>query len=216
MSILGSVRKILWAKSGNKCAFCEKELIKTQFGVTTICGEECHIVSPKPNGPRHKKLDNYDTIDNLILLCQEHHKMIDDNPEKFSEEFLKDLKIKHEAKLKGCTNNDEFLLLTKVNSTKELIRYLNDAEQYATDFPTEKEENFPLFAEFLDWVNNFDTLDGCSEFAKMEYLNPSFKKIQEKGYIVVCAKLDNYGKHKLKTSFVFILTKEQYEQGLNL
>lgn len=100
MAISSSVRKILWANSGNKCAFCKKELTKIQFGVTTICGEECNIVSQRLKGPRHRILKNYDVVDNLILLCQEHHKMIDDNPEKFSEEYLKRLKAMHESKVK--------------------------------------------------------------------------------------------------------------------
>lgn len=215
MAISSSVRKVLWAKSGNKCAFCQKELTKIQFGVTTICGEECHIVSQKPKGPRHKILKNYDVADNLILLCQEHHKMIDDNPEKFSEEYLKKLKAMHESKIKIHTKEDngKLLLLTKVNSAKELVRCLNDAEQYATDYPTENEDDYPLFAEFFEWINNFDVLDECSEFKKMEYINPTLKQIQERGYIVVCGQLDSYGKWKLRTSFVFILTEEQYKQG---
>lgn len=96
-----------------------------------------------------------------------------------------------------------------------MVRCLNDAEQYATDYPAEKEDDYPLFAEFFEWVNNFDVLDECSEFKKIEYMNPSLKQIQGKGYIVVCGQLDNYGKWQLKTSFVFILTEEQYKNGIN-
>lgn len=215
MAISSSVRKMLWAKSGNKCAFCEKELVKTQFGLPIICGEECHIVSQKPNGPRHRNLENYDAIDNLILLCQEHHKMIDDNPNKFNEKFLKDLKAKHETKLKLHINNNNLILMTKVDNAKDLVRYLNGAEQYATDYPTNKEDDFLLFEEFFDLVNNFDILDEYNEFDQVRYITPSFKKIQEKGYIVACSQVENYGKYSLKTSFVFILTKEQYQQVLN-
>lgn len=214
MPIQTSIRKILWAQSGNRCAICLKELTKTHRVIKIICGEECHIVSPKVNGTRHRDLDNYNTIDNLILFCQEHHKMIDENPDKFSEEYLKKLKIAHESKIKNKMQEDSNgpILLTKAYSAKDIVRCLEDAEQFATDFPAENEGDFPLFDEFFHLINNFDVLDYYSEIKKMEFINSTFKQIQEKGYIVVCGQQENYGKWKLKTSFVFILTEEQYKQ----
>lgn len=66
-------------------------------------GEECHIVSSKCNGPRHESgLENYDVYDNLILLCRNHHKIIDDisNILLFPKKSLIDIKSKHEAWVK--------------------------------------------------------------------------------------------------------------------
>lgn len=211
MSISSTVRKSLWAQSGNKCAICGEILTKTQFGTNIICGEECHIVSAKPNGPRHRELTDYDVIENLILLCQEHHKMIDDNPEKFNEEYLKNLKLLHEAKNKVSRNENNLntLVLTNVKDPKILVRFLSGAEQYATDFPSDHKKDFPLFEEFFELINDFDVLEDYSEFKRMEFIEPSFRKILGKGYFVLCGQQNNYGKYGLKTVFVFIRTKEQ-------
>ena len=101
MAISDKDRKRLWAKSGNRCAICRHELIMTNETQSDFnIGEECHIVSSAPNGPRHESgLKNYDSYDNLILLCRNHHKIIDDinNILLFSKERLVDIKSKHEA-----------------------------------------------------------------------------------------------------------------------
>lgn len=80
MNISDKDRKQLWAKSGNRCAICRQELFQSnENGTDFNVGEECHIISKTPNGPRYMpNLDNYDTYDNLILLCSVHHKEIDD------------------------------------------------------------------------------------------------------------------------------------------
>ena len=101
MSIDAKTRKMLWAKSGNKCVICRTTLIID--GETTakssVIGEECHIYSSKPDGPRYnvnypsEQIDNYE---NLILLCSVHHKQIDDQCETFSCEILKKMKETHE------------------------------------------------------------------------------------------------------------------------
>lgn len=65
----------------------------------SVVGDECHIISSRPNGPRHdpsypqEKLDAYE---NLILLCRVHHKMIDDQCESYTVDILQQLKVDHE------------------------------------------------------------------------------------------------------------------------
>ena len=97
MAITDKTRKILWAKSGNRCSICKKELInKISEEGDFIVGEECHIISSQPNGPRHKEnIENYDTYENLILLCRNHHKEIDSNVSTYTEEILQYIKTNH-------------------------------------------------------------------------------------------------------------------------
>jgi predicted restriction endonuclease len=83
MAITDKNRKILWARSGNRCAICRISLVveQTVQDSESVVGEECHIVSSSPNGPRHDAAfttEQSDAIDNFILLCATHHKMIDD------------------------------------------------------------------------------------------------------------------------------------------
>ncbi|MCK4376771.1 MAG: HNH endonuclease, partial [Actinomycetia bacterium] len=64
----------------------------------SVVGDECHIVSDRPNGPRHNPeflIDEIDSYPNIILLCRIHHKMVDDQSEKFTADFLRRLKAKH-------------------------------------------------------------------------------------------------------------------------
>ncbi|MFD0062369.1 HNH endonuclease signature motif containing protein [Streptomyces sp. NPDC056690] len=111
MAISSSARKVLWARSGGVCAFadCLQELTinlkdeesKSLSSAGVPLGEEAHIVSGAPGGPRHD--ENYprtriDSYENLILLCPTHHRLIDKNGgSEFSVEQLHRMKVSHEA-----------------------------------------------------------------------------------------------------------------------
>ncbi len=64
-----------------------------------LFGEECHIVAREQNGPRGDSpltAESRDRYDNLILLCNIHHKLIDDQPTTYSKQALKEMKASHE------------------------------------------------------------------------------------------------------------------------
>jgi hypothetical protein len=66
----------------------------------SVVGDECHIVSREPNGPRYDPgfpLEDIDSYQNLILLCKVHHKMVDDQAETFTASILRQLRGNHEA-----------------------------------------------------------------------------------------------------------------------
>ena len=104
MAISEKDRKRLWAKSGNRCAICQQELVMSNTNnLDYNIGEECHIVSSKISGPRHEEgWENYDTYENFILLCRNHHKTIDDinNISIYSKQRLLEIKSKHELWVK--------------------------------------------------------------------------------------------------------------------
>ncbi len=101
MPISDRDRKILWGLAGNQCAMCRAELVQQQpSGTLALVGDECHIVSPRPDGPRgtdtpgpDPELDRYS---NLILLCAVDHRRIDQLPEEFPVEALLAIKSAHE------------------------------------------------------------------------------------------------------------------------
>lgn len=65
----------------------------------SVVGDECHIVSPKEQGPRFDASLPADQVDdpaNLILLCRIHHKIVDDQRENYSVAKLRVLKANHE------------------------------------------------------------------------------------------------------------------------
>jgi hypothetical protein len=90
--------KTLFAVSGNRCAFprCEQRMSTP----SAILGELCHIRASSPNGPRFDPAQSEasrDSVENLILLCPTHHKMVDSDVATFTVERLESIKRQHEA-----------------------------------------------------------------------------------------------------------------------
>src|SRR5216683_4619143 len=90
--------KRLFAVSGNQCAFpkCTAPLIHE--GVLT--GEVCHIKAASLEGPRYDPSQTEKerhAFDNLVVMCQPHHTVIDADEVAYTVERLQDLKQQHEA-----------------------------------------------------------------------------------------------------------------------
>jgi hypothetical protein len=95
--------KILYQRSGNRCAFpdCQKLLV---FSASlqddpVPASEVAHIVARKSDGPRGSYpllLAERDKYDNLILLCEEHHHLIDSQSQTYTVERLRQMKADHE------------------------------------------------------------------------------------------------------------------------
>jgi hypothetical protein len=92
----------------------------------SVVGEECHIISSKSNGPRYNpefRIDEIDSYSNLILLCRIHHKIIDDQPETFTADILRQLRANHERYVKETlklASSHESLSMAKSIETKFL------------------------------------------------------------------------------------------------
>src|SRR5947209_8517393 len=102
--------KRLFALSGNRCAFpdCPTRLVERDTG--SVVGEVCHIKGEKPTAPRFDQGQSNEerhAFDNLILLCNVHHKVIDDNPQTYPVERLLKMKEDHETRLDGKEQVDE-------------------------------------------------------------------------------------------------------------
>lgn len=138
MGISSKTHKILWGKSGNKCSFpdCKIDLVmqKSETDDHSIVGEEAHIVGRSKNGPRgisKLEIEERDKYKNLILLCRVHHKLIDDQEQKYTVEILHQYKNKHEdwvrknLSLKNISknNNDNYLeYIDRLDNKSETIR----------------------------------------------------------------------------------------------
>jgi len=90
--------------SGNECAHpdCSKKLI-AEDGISII-SKICHIAAASKEGPRFDDKmtdDERRGFNNLILLCDEHHVIIDnkDNESLFPTPLLKKWKSDHEKKI---------------------------------------------------------------------------------------------------------------------
>ncbi|MFJ9707323.1 HNH endonuclease [Streptomyces sp. NPDC101234] len=124
-----SQQRKLSQRSGNICAFPDCGLLLTAQGTeeepVVVLGEMAHIVAESPNGPRGDSpltAEERNRYENLILLCNQHHQLIDSDGAiaKYTVERLLAMKEDHEKRverrLAGRSNvQDE--LPTMVNST---------------------------------------------------------------------------------------------------
>jgi len=97
--------KILWAKAAGKCSMpdCRKPLIADASSElaskSVVIGENCHIVAHSKRGPRGaSKLTDEDRnrYPNLILLCANHHTIVDQDRDAWPIELLHQIKADHE------------------------------------------------------------------------------------------------------------------------
>lgn len=106
-AVAPTTRHVLWARSAGRCAYdgCNASLIGD-----LISGAEdknfgfvAHIVAETPTGPRGDAMRSpllANDVDNLMLLCHRHHKLIDvDAVAEHPEHRLREMKAAHEARI---------------------------------------------------------------------------------------------------------------------
>ncbi len=199
MSISVKTRKILWAKSGNCCAICKTELIHNSNEVKSInIGDECHIISKEINGPRHKPdYEDYDTYENLLLLCKNHHREVDENFESFSEEVLTYIKLTHEnwvnerLKVKSSNNKGSFLL--RIKTGNQLLSILSDthASRTSWDEVETKEESELLssfFGELIDYIDILDSVEPSEKINISFQLKQLLDNLDKNGFSLFAEK----------------------------
>jgi len=140
--------KIICMRSGNRCAYpgCNEILIKdgTEYDDASIIAAVAHIKGEKPGAARYdsdmtKKERN--SHSNLILLCNNHHKLVDDQPNTYSVDTLIGYKLEHEKRI-ICLLEKEIINVTFVELsivTKYLLsNQIGSNETYTVIPPKEK------------------------------------------------------------------------------
>lgn len=94
--------KTLWGRAASRCSICKLELVMdaTETDDESLVGEACHIVGEKVDGPRGDSpisAAQRNKYANLLLLCNVHHKQIDDQVNAFSVQRLHEIKNAHEV-----------------------------------------------------------------------------------------------------------------------
>ena len=106
-----STTKQLFARSRNQCAFPECTLPIVEADRTGT-GVMCHIRG-REGGPRYDEKQSAEErhgFDNLILMCRNHHEMIDASPERFTVESLVEMKATHEEEAPPLQGLDESVI----------------------------------------------------------------------------------------------------------
>ena len=100
---------ILFVRAGGQCEFhgcaknvCEHSVTKTPG----LYGQKAHIVSFADRGPRSHDgplPSDIDTLDNLMLLCPDCHKLVDVHPDDYPRATLETYKRQHEDRIRTAT-----------------------------------------------------------------------------------------------------------------
>lgn len=104
---------MLVAKSGGRCQFdgCNKQLFVDEITLGKLNNSNiAHIVAASPDGPRgnEQSFELSNKLENLMLLCQEHHTLIDANPEEYTIEYLKKMKKAQEIRVESMLNGMDY------------------------------------------------------------------------------------------------------------
>ncbi|OKS86120.1 SAVED domain-containing protein [Mucilaginibacter polytrichastri] len=146
----------LWVRSGGRCAICNKYLLDLEYDVSI--GEMAHIVGwskakKSPRGDAELALDERNIVDNLVLLCADHHKIVDTKAllEEFTVERLIKHKIEHEQRIYHVTN-------LKIDAESVVLRMLGGIRGAAVEVSKEHARHVVFNGEqkYAMFLNSFD------------------------------------------------------------
>lgn len=213
MAISGKDRKILWGRSGSRCAICRRPLVaaKTTQDAEAVVGDEAHIAAQSDGGPRFGDLPDsvdVDAYDNLILLCRVDHKTVDDQPRHFTAAKLRLIKQSHEAWVAGRLDEPDIpglydpvrgpLPMTPLTTGALVWQHIVGAHASFLDGPSDGEaatEAVDLADEFLQVCSDYlDIASSINEQGRqgvrdaMRHLQEYLPRLAEHGLLVFGAK----------------------------
>lgn len=211
MSISDKNRKILWARSGSRCAFCRQQFVieRTAADSESVVAAECHIISSAATGPRYDPkfpAHAFDTLDNLILLCATHHKMIDDQYETYSASVVRSIKQNHERWVETKLRDEPSLppvrirrireniptQLLRIHSGKDLLAMASSSCAHCVDHDHDlTEEEVELVGGFVqeitDWGDIGSDLGPLEQVRTAKRVQDLVHELEEGGFFVFAA-----------------------------
>lgn len=102
----------LWVKAAGRCEFygCNEPVWRNNLTLSDgNFGDVAHIIGASKDGPRGSEESADLRIDysNLMLLCKRCHKEIDDDPDRYTTELLRQWKQEHEKRIEIQTSYPE-------------------------------------------------------------------------------------------------------------
>jgi len=208
MAVNEKARKILWGRSGNRCAICKHELIlsPTPSDDESVVGDECHIVSNHTDGPRYYPTfpkNQIDSYKNLILLCRVHHKMVDDQCKTYTSDTLRELKLNHEKwvseKLSELSKTKPLRIkrikenipsyLTRLVTGKEVLDLIEKSYMFSFNHDElQSQKEVEIVGGFLQTVQDWGDIGpdlGAGERVRIGFeLTETLKELEDAGFIV--------------------------------
>lgn len=196
-------QKILWAKAAGRCSMpeCRKKLVVGASDClpskNLLIGENCHIVAESEDGPRGKSIlteEERNRYSNLILMCANHHIVIDNDPCNWPVEKLHQIKSDHElwieTQLTEIYEEDDF----ELKIYKDLVNFATENLLLSKwDWLSDHAIRLLLYDDFVDGVNDF-------WFTIQKMVWPKKLPELESSIINLSERLSAYIKHFLSNS----------------
>lgn len=194
MTITDKTRKILWGRAASRCSICRHDLVMkaTIKDDEAVIGEECHIVARELKGSRGESLlplSERDDYKNLILLCRNHHKEVDDQPNKYTTKLLHTIKENHESWVRENLTKEykepKQFFVFRVDSGRQLCNTTvsSDAFHCDNEQPTTEEETEAI-SDFAQNVQDY--LDIWSDLSSRDRVKAQFELDQQLQQINTC------------------------------
>ncbi len=171
----------------------------TVFDDESIVGDECHIIARHPDWSRgdtsisEQELDDYP---NLILLCKIHHKTVDDQPNTYTVDVLREMKRKHEKWVQETLHNastgkknPKNEIATRIVSGKDALAIVIGADAFDFDHDEpENEEELEIVSRFAQALRDYGDLGmdvEAGDRVKIGFaLTQDIKRLDELGFLV--------------------------------
>lgn len=189
--ISDKIRFQLVARAAGRCEFpgCNKSLYEDEL--TKQAGnfsENAHIIAFSQKGPRGEgdkdgRPEKIDTVDNLMLLCSEHHKLIDSSAAHYPVGELQKYKQEHEERIALATEiqlERRAYLVTYTAPIAQFIPSVAIDEACMAMFP----DQYPASREVLDL--SLDSTKGLSDHTSYEN---AVDELKSKFYMSIRQKL---------------------------
>lgn len=125
-SIATNIKRELWSQCGGYCQnpTCNRYLFANIQGDLVSLADIAHIIGAGKNGPRSEhelaKSINKDGFSNLLMLCLDCHKIVDELEKNFSVEEMKQWKKDHFQRIQSVFSVPNF------KNEQELFKDVND------------------------------------------------------------------------------------------
>lgn len=122
----------LCARSAGRCQFmgCNRVLFRDPISLTTFNNTNvAHIVASSQNGARGDKQCSHelsDKLDNLMLMCPDHHKLVDEHPADYPVGKLRKMKLDQERAVESAceslnVDQSQILILTSKIKNQQTV-----------------------------------------------------------------------------------------------
>lgn len=169
--------------SGNLCSFpgCDRKLVARDG--ETIVSKICHIEAASEEGPRFNEKMNDDErrhFNNLILMCDECHNIIDnkDNEAKYSVQMLQQWKKDHHEKMESLKQPSYSPLSQAINAIASIEFDVGDEGESGIDiFNIEEKISHNCLVRNVELINEYKVFYPkiSALYSELE-LQGSFKK----------------------------------------